>query len=453
MTMEISRPRLCVELLKRLWLRSIFYPFSMERITTINKHKISTQMKAIINATIILFIFTNDSFSQVPDLISYQGVLYKDDDILPDGTYETEFTLYNEFTEGNALWTEMQSVAVENGVFNVQLGKSNPFDFLIFDSPLWLGVNVGGEELLPRINLTAVPYSLHAKTVEDESITSQKIADNQVIRSVNNLKDNITITGGQNVQVETSGNNLIINVMPEGNGGNTTPNLEESLENPLGYGNEFIVIDPENIINDKGESVLNFTIPQGKTIRFMDDYNYDIRFIDPDDVNDSSPAPPMEQWECYFPNLENCDLIIPISKNLLVTDHFYDPNDDNYPRTVIAIGGLDSDSRFIPCSAPGIFCSQKIFATLMDRTFEPVVIANQFEYPETISYQVSPMKKLVITQIEWTPYIRDDLLPIHPTLTFKGNEVNVNDLPLPIIFDINTIIVLKGDVRLFGYLK
>ncbi len=124
------------------------------------------------------------ALSQIPQTLSYQGVL-KDagGTLVPNGTYQLTFNLYTASSGGSSLWTETQMVPVADGMFNVILGSVTPLT-VAFDVPCWLGVTVGnGGELSPRIQLASSAYSLNAKTVVNNAVTTAKIADGAVTQS------------------------------------------------------------------------------------------------------------------------------------------------------------------------------------------------------------------------------------------------------------------------------
>jgi len=126
--------------------------------------------KRILFAAVLLFSFlftiTMSLQAQVPRTISFQGSLTNPDGSkLPDGTVSLDFMLYESETGGTAIWTETQSANVKNGIFSVSLGKVTPLT-AAFDKPYWVGIKVNGNsELIPRIALTASPYSCGTATV------------------------------------------------------------------------------------------------------------------------------------------------------------------------------------------------------------------------------------------------------------------------------------------------
>lgn len=91
----------------------------------------------------------------------------------------------------------------------------SPLD-IPFDKPFWLATAVGeGSDTGQRMELTATPYSLFARTVADGAITGRKIANNEVVRSINSIKDNIKLTAGENVKITQNGSELIISMLED----------------------------------------------------------------------------------------------------------------------------------------------------------------------------------------------------------------------------------------------
>ncbi len=121
----------------------------------------------------LFFVFAITQFisAQIPNTISYQGVLTDNKgNPVPDGNVSLTFRLYNASEGGDTLWQETQQVAVSKSIFNVVLGSVEQIN-LPFDEQYWLGVTIGdNEELTPRNALTASPYSLnsHSTIAEPE---------------------------------------------------------------------------------------------------------------------------------------------------------------------------------------------------------------------------------------------------------------------------------------------
>ncbi len=102
------------------------------------------------------------ALGQIPRTMSYQGVLTDASGVpVPDGNYNLTFKLYEVSAGGSAVWSETQTVAVSEGIFNVLLGSVSLLN-LAFDKPYWLGLAIApGAELIPRIPLASAPYSLN----------------------------------------------------------------------------------------------------------------------------------------------------------------------------------------------------------------------------------------------------------------------------------------------------
>jgi hypothetical protein len=94
--------------------------------------------------------------------LSIQGTIQKASGAnLDDGEYAMTFRLYDTEVGGTAVWTETQdAVEVLGGVYSTLLGKTNPLT-AAFDKTYYLGITLNnGAEVVPRIQLTASPYSL-----------------------------------------------------------------------------------------------------------------------------------------------------------------------------------------------------------------------------------------------------------------------------------------------------
>ncbi len=107
------------------------------------------------------------SSAQIPETISYQGVLKgSGGENVPDDDYDITLALYDVDVGGTALWSETQTLAVANGIFNAMLGAATPLA-LPFDQQYWLGVAVDADpELAPRVELASAPYAYRALYVD-----------------------------------------------------------------------------------------------------------------------------------------------------------------------------------------------------------------------------------------------------------------------------------------------
>ncbi|HSR16992.1 MAG TPA: hypothetical protein VLM39_02775, partial [Ignavibacteriaceae bacterium] len=151
-------------------------------------------------------------FAQVPQTISYQGILTDiSGNPKPDGDYSIKFSFYEAESGGDAVWSETKNLSVKKGLFSTSLGDLTPFNSNVkFDKQYWLGIKVGDEaELAPRIMLTSAGYSLMADNV----------ANGKVVKSLNGLKDNITIEGGGGTTVTSNENKIKITSSTGGGSG------------------------------------------------------------------------------------------------------------------------------------------------------------------------------------------------------------------------------------------
>lgn len=98
----------------------------------------------------------------VPPTLDYQGRLTDaSGDTIPGGDYELTFTINDAVTDGTVIWTEVQIITVQGGLFSAKLGSVTPIVEAIFNNDdLWLAIRVGTDpELVPRTKLSSVPYS------------------------------------------------------------------------------------------------------------------------------------------------------------------------------------------------------------------------------------------------------------------------------------------------------
>ncbi len=168
-------------------------------------------MKHTILLTTLLMLTATSALAQIPQTMSYQGVLSDEaGNAVADGSYVLSFALYEASEGGTAIWQETQEVAAGNGLFNVLLGRVEPLT-LDFDHPYWLGMTIGsGAELQPRIELASSPYSLQALSVADSAVTGKSIAAGHVVRSLNGARDEVTLMAGENISISAQGQELMI---------------------------------------------------------------------------------------------------------------------------------------------------------------------------------------------------------------------------------------------------
>jgi len=223
---------------------------------------------------LFFFLAKNVLQAQTPNLINYQGRLTTGGTAAA-GTFMMTFSIYAAATAGTALWSETQNVTVTNGIFNVLLGSATAFPRNLFTGTgdRYLGIKVGTDsEMTPRFRLVSAAYAIRASQTDtaqvaktamsatpapnsvtsavivdgtvsnadladnavnsakiaanavtmskilDGAVTSAKISSSQVVKSINTLKDDVTIAGGTNVTISSTGNTLTISSTGSGGG-------------------------------------------------------------------------------------------------------------------------------------------------------------------------------------------------------------------------------------------
>ena len=143
---------------------------------------------------------------------------------LPANTrHDMRFTIYGSAAGADLISgpITVSSVAVRNGIFSCRLD----FGEQVFNgSPRWLEIAVRPTgtstftNLSPRVELTSTPYAVRAK----EAAIAASVTNGAVVKSLNNLRDNVTLAAGANVTLATNGNILTIGSTAGGGGGWST---------------------------------------------------------------------------------------------------------------------------------------------------------------------------------------------------------------------------------------
>jgi len=149
---------------------------------------------------ILIMGFTPINGQTIPKTINYLGYVQTHEKIPIIDTLQLTFRLYATPSDDDVLWTEThESVSIENGIFNVELGQTESLYQVIQKVPLYLGITVDSdEEMSPRTKLNSWVYEAQiAKSVPDDTITTEKLADGAV--TPEKVSDSIrayTIEGG-----------------------------------------------------------------------------------------------------------------------------------------------------------------------------------------------------------------------------------------------------------------
>jgi len=125
-------------------------------------------MKGIMGSIAVLLAAA--SVWAAPGLVNYQGILTDTGGAVISGPHDLEFTIYPDSALGAPmLWTELHTgVDVDDGLFHVILGSTNPLPDTLFAGPArWLGIIVdGSEKILPKTRITSVPWALRAAVAD-----------------------------------------------------------------------------------------------------------------------------------------------------------------------------------------------------------------------------------------------------------------------------------------------
>ncbi len=129
----------------------------------------------------ILFLLFSalPAFASVPREISVQGILLSNGQPV-SGPHVLKLNLYDALPGGTLLYSDIESVTLDNGVYSVFLGNQIALpDSLTFDRPYYLGVSVdNGSELSPRSLLTPTAnafYAVRAGTSDSARIAGRAL--------------------------------------------------------------------------------------------------------------------------------------------------------------------------------------------------------------------------------------------------------------------------------------
>ncbi|HET9135895.1 MAG TPA: hypothetical protein VFO76_04600 [Candidatus Kapabacteria bacterium] len=125
-------------------------------------------MKVVL-VIIVLLLTQIGAQAQVPRTINYQGELRTaSGSLVTNGMYLLTFSIYDSPTGGNTLYSESFSSTISDGIVNAVIGLATAMpQSLTFDKPYYLGISINsGAELLPRTELSSVPYALRSDVAD-----------------------------------------------------------------------------------------------------------------------------------------------------------------------------------------------------------------------------------------------------------------------------------------------
>ena len=152
--------------------------------------------------------------ADVPNGITQQGRLLDSEGEPVTGELTFVFTIYDDpllSESANELWTETQSITLDDGYFSARLGDDggNPFPDDLFDgSQRYLGVKVGSDdEMSPRQRIASTPYArvagvAHEALQADEATRADRAT---VATNVDGAITPTSVTVGGIAVIDTNG--------------------------------------------------------------------------------------------------------------------------------------------------------------------------------------------------------------------------------------------------------
>jgi hypothetical protein len=242
------------------------------------------------NVRAILFLFTVATLltvrpmasaqEAVPMLINYQGELRSPatGEILPDGTYDLVFRIYEVESGGSPLWEGAHSsangnpVQLANGIFSAILGSGtgNALDAWLFEgADRWLEIQVGGETLNPRQRITSTAFSIvseNSRLLDGREVSDFVIQSDGLRLESNEISPNIV--GGYVLNRVTDG---AIGATVSGGGETGLENRVSDSFGTVGGGRNNQAGDDAGTVNDKpgatvGGGAWNIASGRGATV-------------------------------------------------------------------------------------------------------------------------------------------------------------------------------------------
>ncbi|MBW1810600.1 MAG: hypothetical protein JRJ87_20575 [Deltaproteobacteria bacterium] len=123
--------------------------------------------KSLVVCLSLLVVLAQGSVASAaaPAKIPLQGVLADSNGLPLNGNVTVVFAIYDLESGGVALWSESQTIAVQNGLFAAYLGSITSLNLALFrdNDDLWLGIQVQGDQEMSRIYLGSTPFAAYAE--------------------------------------------------------------------------------------------------------------------------------------------------------------------------------------------------------------------------------------------------------------------------------------------------
>jgi hypothetical protein len=147
--------------------------------------------------------------------LSVQGLLLQPSgQRASDGNHLACFSIFETPTGGTQVWSECDSIAVLDGFYQARLGDSIPLP-LVSGKPAYVEVKLDGQTMTGRVALTGAVKAWSAAAVSDTVLPTAGIGPGLAVRSLNGLKDEITLATSGNLVLEIRSDTLLLRVSGE----------------------------------------------------------------------------------------------------------------------------------------------------------------------------------------------------------------------------------------------
>jgi hypothetical protein len=175
---------------------------------------------------VILSAFVQKTHAQpIVPTISYQGAITDAGGNLLEGNHSLKIGLYDSPTGGTPLFSDLQSVDVHLGHFDIVIGSSALIpSTLAFDKQYYLGLQIDGQsEMTPRSRLSFAPYAFRALSADVAAGLGPNATG--AVTSINNQSGALTFVGGGGTTINQSGGTITIS-STAGSGGTGVQGLQ-----------------------------------------------------------------------------------------------------------------------------------------------------------------------------------------------------------------------------------
>ena len=131
------------------------------------------RVATVVACSVLLWWAVNvdQTASAVPIAFGYSGELLYDNGVAADGTFSFSVSLFPFESGGASQWGPVSytDLEVNGGVFSLFLSNEMSGglgDAVAGADALWMEIEVNGNVLVPRQQVIAVPYALHARDTE-----------------------------------------------------------------------------------------------------------------------------------------------------------------------------------------------------------------------------------------------------------------------------------------------